>query len=348
MIEERLLATGGGYLRPARALSIVFNYSLALILFVLSLPLLLLIALLILVKDGRPIMYRGVRLGLNKNPFVMYKFRTLVPDADRIIGPNLLGDKHELITPLGKFLRDTRLDELPQLFNILKGDMEFVGPRPVRPVIYDHMCRKIRNYDKRFTIKPGLIGFSQLFTPHTTPKTMRALIDNTLIDKKEKFFWDILIVFFTIAVISKTIACRLYRNITEGIILCKLCARYQEKREFERVRLKSGRVYYSVGPGDKDFSGEAKLIDINAEAFLMNSATKIEQPFPSLFKLRIPSPRARQRSGLRSKQALCEGDLYRESACQGGGYSYVIMYTAVSPLNYYLVRQYFLQESVAR
>lgn len=345
MIEKRLQESRGGYLRPSRALSVAFNWCLALVLTLLALPLMAIIALVILVRDGRPVLYRGERLGKGKDPFTMYKFRTLVPDADRIIGPSLLNDRHKLVTGIGKFLRDTRLDELPQLFNILKGDMEFVGPRPVRPIIYENMCSKIRNYDKRFKIKPGLIGFSQLFTPHTTPKNMRTMIDNSLIKKKEKFLWDILIILYTMGVVAKAVANRCWRYITQELFLCKIKHKYREKREFERVRADSGRVFFPVGADGDTFEGEARLVDINAEAFLMHTEQPITAPFPQLFKLAIPSHRKAADGSIRWKKALCEGNLFRERESEDG-HEYVIMYNPVSPLNYYMIRQYFLRESV--
>ena len=120
----------GGYLRTSLFLNRAFNVCASLALVVLTLPLMAAIALLVLVTSGKPVFYRGVRLGLNKQPFTMIKFRTLVRDADQIIGPQLLTYRHKLLTPLGKFLRDTRLDELPQLWNVLRGDMSLVGPRP--------------------------------------------------------------------------------------------------------------------------------------------------------------------------------------------------------------------------
>ena len=104
----------------------------------------------------------------------MYKFRTLPVGAQKKIGSKLLSFRHCKLPFFSKFLRDTRLDELPQLFNIMKGEMDFLGPRPLRPEIYDHMCKGITNYDLRFNVRPGLVGYSQLFTPHSSPKRIRA------------------------------------------------------------------------------------------------------------------------------------------------------------------------------
>src|SRR4030042_5740158 len=164
----------GGYSKLPFFINSTFNSLLSLVLIIFSLPLMVIIALIVKIKDGGPVLYKGVRLGINKTPFIMYKFRTLSKDADKIIGAELLtaeiASTKKLVTHFGKYLRDTRLDELPQLFNILKGDMDFVGPRPERPEIYENICSHIRNYDRRFAVKPGLIGYAQLFTPPMTPK----------------------------------------------------------------------------------------------------------------------------------------------------------------------------------
>jgi lipopolysaccharide/colanic/teichoic acid biosynthesis glycosyltransferase len=153
-----------GYSKASFIINTITNITLSTVLVFCSLPLLALVALVLRFKEGGPVFYRGVRLGMNKRPFIMYKFRTLVPGAESIMGAELLtrrlGSDQKLVTDFGKFLRDTRLDELPQLFNILKGDMDFLGPRPERPAIYERICKHIKGYDKRFDVKPGLIGYS--------------------------------------------------------------------------------------------------------------------------------------------------------------------------------------------
>lgn len=153
-----------GYLIRSSRINRMFNFILALSLIIISLPGSLIIYLIIRLVDGKPVFYRGIRLGLEKRPFFMYKFRTLKQGAEKEIGAALFSEsgKNNLETTLGRFLRSTRLDELPQLFNILRGDMDFLGPRPERPVVYEKYCRNIPGYDKRFSVKPGMIGYSQL------------------------------------------------------------------------------------------------------------------------------------------------------------------------------------------
>ena len=147
---------------------------LSLALIIVAFPAFLLIALLITLQDRGPVFYRGIRLGRHKEPFYMYKFRTMVPDAERMIGAEIFSRSLEsgtnILTWSGRFLRETRLDELPQLFNTLKGDMDLLGPRPLRPAVYEKFCSRIKGFDRRFDVRPGLFGFSQLFTPHSSPK----------------------------------------------------------------------------------------------------------------------------------------------------------------------------------
>jgi len=161
-------------------------------------PLFVVIGLLIKVQDGGPVFYRGRRYGKGKKEFIMYKFRTLVPDAEAIIGAQLLKPEMKLVTSIGCFLRDTRLDELPQLINVLKGDMVLIGPRPERPAVYSKLCQKIPNYDKRFEVKPGLIGFSQVFTPHGTDKRIRKRIDNGALKHDRRIVSHLMFFGFTI------------------------------------------------------------------------------------------------------------------------------------------------------
>jgi lipopolysaccharide/colanic/teichoic acid biosynthesis glycosyltransferase len=131
-----------------------------------SLPISLVIAAAVLVTSGTPILYRGERVGRGARVFTMYKFRTLRRGAERRLGP-YLGE--ELVqrtqgefTPIGKWLKATQLDEIPQFWNVLRGDMSMVGPRPIRPVFFEELAHELPSYWQRLVVRPGLTGFAQV------------------------------------------------------------------------------------------------------------------------------------------------------------------------------------------
>ena len=355
----------GGYLKVFSVVNKIFNFLIALFLTLLSSPLFLMIAILIKVQDGGPVFYAGTRLGLKKKSFTMYKFRTLIQGADKIIGAEILDKtRHRVMIPLGRFLRETRLDELPQLLNILKGDMDFVGPRPVRPEIYEKFGRHIRGYDKRFVVKPGLIGYSQLFTPHSSPKRIRVLIDNKLVEKKQKFIWDFAVVFFTMLVVAKKILHTGIKFLWNDIVKVKILHRYREKRSVQRVKLKNAAVY--IGPAlkssvlnsdgsfvslpskeDTMFDVRAELVDINEEAVLIRTDSELrERRF--LFKMETWLASIHRKRDIK-KTVLCRGEVYKRHEVKENGensYRYFVKYRPVSRLNHYMNHQYFLYESM--
>lgn len=134
----------------------------ALVLTILSIPVMLLCSLLILFTMGRPILYKQERCGKNQESFTILKFRTMIRDAEDATGPVLTTQTDQRITRLGRFLRKYRLDELPQLFNILRGEMSFVGPRPERPFFVNKYLTEVKGYGARFKALPGLTGLAQV------------------------------------------------------------------------------------------------------------------------------------------------------------------------------------------
>ena len=128
-------------------------------------PVIGLTALAVRVGGGRPVLYGGQRVGRAGRVFTMYKFRTLRPDAEERLGP-YLGEEltrrtEEERTRIGGVLRQTHLDEVPQLWNVLRGDMAIVGPRPIRPAFFAQLCREIPQYWQRLVVRPGVTGLAQ-------------------------------------------------------------------------------------------------------------------------------------------------------------------------------------------
>ena len=145
-----------------RTLDIVFS---ALFL-VVALPASLLIAASIALTSGRPIFYRGERVGRAGRVFHMVKFRTLRRDAEERLGPHLgtelVSRTRGEVTPIGRWLRATQLDEIPQFWNVLSGDMSLVGPRPIRPRFFEELAAELPAYWQRLVVRPGLTGFAQV------------------------------------------------------------------------------------------------------------------------------------------------------------------------------------------
>ena len=129
-------------------------------------PLVALTAVAVRLSSRGPALYRGLRVGRGGELFTMVKFRTLRVDAEARIGPYLGPQLTELTaaesTPIGPWLRDTHIDELPQLWNVLRGEMSIVGPRPIRPLFFEQLCQEIPQYWQRLVVRPGMTGFAQL------------------------------------------------------------------------------------------------------------------------------------------------------------------------------------------
>jgi lipopolysaccharide/colanic/teichoic acid biosynthesis glycosyltransferase len=144
-----------------RTLDIAIS-SLSLLVFV---PALIVVVAAILLSSGTPVLYRGLRVGRHGRVFDMYKFRTLRPDAETRLGPyygeELSRRTEAEVTALGRWLRASQLDEVPQLWNVLRGDMSIVGPRPIRPTFFEELARDIPQYWQRLVVRPGLTGFAQ-------------------------------------------------------------------------------------------------------------------------------------------------------------------------------------------
>jgi lipopolysaccharide/colanic/teichoic acid biosynthesis glycosyltransferase len=170
-LEDTLV---GGYTRLARdsprrridvelrALDLLFGVAFGLLLS----PVALVIAIVVLVTDGRPVLYRGQRVGRHGHFFTMFKFRTLRRDAEQRLGP-YLGDELVRLTEaeytrVGHWLKASQLDEIPQLWNVLRGQMSFVGPRPIRARFFSELAHDLPAYWQRLVVRPGLTGFAQM------------------------------------------------------------------------------------------------------------------------------------------------------------------------------------------
>ncbi len=146
------------YLRIKR----FFDFLLSAFGLIAGLPLFVVIAAAVKLTSKGPVFFRQERVGLNKKPYMMIKFRTMIDNAERDTGPRWSSANDSRITAIGKLLRKTHLDELPQLINILRGDMSFVGPRPIRECFEGQSAKKIAFYNLRHIVKPGVTGWAQV------------------------------------------------------------------------------------------------------------------------------------------------------------------------------------------
>ena len=146
----------------------VLDIIISLIGIVLASPLMLIMTIIIKLSDGGNILYKQERVTIDEKKFNVFKFRTMVMNAEKLSGPVLAGENDPRITKAGKFMRSTRIDELPQLFNILLGDMSVVGPRPERPYFVKKFKEEIPNYKYRTIVKAGLTGLAQVWGKYST------------------------------------------------------------------------------------------------------------------------------------------------------------------------------------
>ncbi len=185
----------------SEALSRALNFSLALIALLLLSPILLLIAVAVKLTSRGPVLYSQTRIGIDRRwgrgriaeadarrghdlggrVFTIYKFRTMCVNAEHLSGAVWAAKEDPRVTPVGKFLRQYRLDELPQLFNVLRGDMNVVGPRPERPSIFAQLRTTIPQYDARQRVKPGITGLAQVNQQY----------DQSLDDVRNKLRYDL-------------------------------------------------------------------------------------------------------------------------------------------------------------
>lgn len=167
---------------------------------VIASPFMLLSALLIKLYDGGPVFYKQTRLTLDGRKFKVYKFRSMIVDAEKESGARLASQGDDRITPIGRVLRKIRFDELPQLLNILKGDMSIVGPRPERPEIAAEYMKAMPEFAFRLKVKAGLTGYAQIMGKYNTTPYDKLKLDLMYIENYS-FFLDLKMMFMTIKIL---------------------------------------------------------------------------------------------------------------------------------------------------
>lgn len=195
VVEDRRFEVNAAYAVVKRILDII----LAIISMVLSAVPCLLIILLIKKEDKGKVIFRQERIGYKGKPFVIYKFRSMVQDAEKDDSPLLCSEDDERMTKIGRFLRDHHVDELPQLWNVLKGDMSFVGPRPERKCFIDEIMKINPDYRYLYRLRPGLFSEATLYNGYTdTMEKMLVRLDMDLdYLRNQSFLLDVKIIAVT-------------------------------------------------------------------------------------------------------------------------------------------------------
>lgn len=188
-----------------RMLDILISWSAGLI----ASPIMLVTAIAIKIFDPGPILYSQVRVGRNEKEFKVYKFRTMRVDAEKLSGPMMSTENDSRITRLGRFMRATRLDELPQIWNVIVGDMSIVGPRPERPFFVEQFKKEIPEYVYRHNVKPGITGLAQVYGKYNTTPYDKLVYDLMYIQKCNVLN-DLVIIIQTVRVLAT-------KSATEGI-----------------------------------------------------------------------------------------------------------------------------------
>lgn len=160
-------------------------------------PIMLMVAFAIKISMGGSVFYSQIRVGKNGKEFRIYKFRSMIENAEEKTGATLSSLNDNRVTKLGKFLRASHLDELPQLFNVFLGDMSFVGPRPERPEFVSIFENEILEYNKRSRVKPGITGLAQICLPYDAKAHEKLEFDLYYIENKESLLFNALIAYYT-------------------------------------------------------------------------------------------------------------------------------------------------------
>lgn len=179
-----------------------FDLVLSVIGILLASPFFLIVPIIIKLSDKGPALYKQERITRNQKPFMLYKFRTMVTNAEELSGAVWAQDNDPRITKIGKFLRRFRLDELPQLFNVLKGEMSFVGPRPERQIFIDEFSKTNPHFNYRLNVKAGITGMAQIYGKYNTSPDDKLRFDLFYI-RNYSFLRDIKFILLTIKSVFK-------------------------------------------------------------------------------------------------------------------------------------------------
>ena len=218
-----------------RIIKRIFDFCVSLVGIIVLSPIMAITAIAIRLYDGGPALYKQIRLTTDGKEFKIWKFRSMRVDAEKDGVARLSsGDKDDRITPIGKFVRKCRLDELPQLFNILKGDMSIVGPRPERPEIAKQYYETIPDFKLRLQVKAGLTGYAQVYGKYNTDPYEKLEFDLLYINNMG-ILTDLKLMFATVGILFLP-------ESTEGISEAQTTAMAQDLVDYEETETTYGVV----------------------------------------------------------------------------------------------------------
>lgn len=323
---------------------------------------------LVTVRDRGGFFYRGARLGKGKTVFTMYKVRSLKSGAESRLKSELhvSGSSEELW--YGNFIRRTRLDELPQLLNVVRGDMDFVGPRPERPEVYEAKLRFMPEYDLRFLVKPGLTGLSQLITPHSTPKRIRAAIDNRFFVRQRNVLLKYLLFLHTLQVFAWKILYEGCRKIADPVLVLVLgkpgkCRR-SERRYFPKDVYCSIHILMDIDPELQNIisgilTNEFRVRNVNRKEVLVEGKREAVGALLRCMRLRARAVQGDEGhlelklqlnrwKGVKTKIVNCSGRILAMRTGKWGPNRQILLsYQANSAIDRYFIDKYLLKESFA-
>jgi lipopolysaccharide/colanic/teichoic acid biosynthesis glycosyltransferase len=312
------------------------------LLFILS-PIFLTLTVLVALIIGRPVFYRGERLGRHRDPYMVFKFRTLPNGIQKRLGTSLFSEQEEVLPVLARFMRETGLDELPQIINVARGEMRFFGPRPERREIYERYGCSNADYERRFDTAPGLFGVSQLLTPHSAPKRLRARLDRRYLKSGGRLTWPFFL--YAYAATVRQVIVSAGRYFWHNAINLRMARRKREKRSQLRVAPRNATIQL-IDPSQTPTVATGYILDMNRDYI----RARFDRPLPSSYITtqggRLLTVRGTATRG-RTRTARCHAHIERQlNDGDRRQPEYLIAYNADTPLNRYLVDQYFLEQAI--
>lgn len=307
-------------------------------------PVFLLLTALVALTIGRPVFYRGERLGRNRASYMILKFRTLPNGIQKRLGHSLFSEQEEVLPVFARFMRETRLDELPQLFNVARGEMRFFGPRPERREIYERYGRGNSDYETRFETAPGLFGLSQVLTPHSAPKRLRARLDRRFLRTGRSVTIGFFV--YTLFAMLWQLTVSASRYFWQNAVTLSMVRGKREKRSQIRVAPRNATVQL-IDPGNTPQIATGEIVDMNRDYIRARFDRPLPWSYVTTHGARISIVRGGASARGRTKTARCHAHVERQlTDAADARKEYLLAYSADTALNRYVVDQYILGQAI--